>query len=48
MKVDYTKEFQAMGEWMDEGMNGSEYNHLSIGCNVIREKKMKLCSGVEA
>ena len=33
-----------MGEWMDEGVNGSEHNHLSImiGCNVIREKKMKL------
>ena len=34
-----------MGEWMDEGMNGSEHNHLSIGCNVIREKRMKLYSG---
>ncbi len=34
-----------MGEWMDEGMNGSEHNQLSIGCSVIREKKMKLYSG---
>jgi hypothetical protein len=24
---------------MDEGMNESEHNHLSIGCKVIRKKK---------